>query len=371
MRVLHIHSGNLYGGVETALRTIARCRSMAPFLEPAFALSFDGRVAAELRAAGCPVHILGPARARNPHSVMQARARLAALCRASAFDVAIAHSMWSLAVLAPAATGRRVLYLHDLCGGRHWTDLWSRWTPPDLILANSAFTAAFSARHCRGIPLVTVYPPAELSRHALSADARARIRASLKVPQTAIVILQASRFEAWKGQQLLLESVAALPRTLDWRLWIAGEPQRPGEARLRIALENRARDLAIAERVSFLGHLSDMPRLMSAADIYCQPNVQPEAFGLTFVEALHARLPVVSTAMGGAAEILSPHWGLLAAPNARSVSAALEQLILDPDLRRELAQAGPLRAQAICDPRAQLNALAAALSLPRGRKLAA
>ena len=44
--------------------------------------------------------------------------------------------------------------------------------------------------------------------------------------------------------------------------------------------------------------------MMAAADIYCQPNLTAEPFGITFIEALHSRLPVVATALGGTREIV-------------------------------------------------------------------
>ena len=52
----------------------------------------------------------------------------------------------------------------------------------------------------------------------------------------------------------------------------------------------------IAGRVRFLGERRDVAACMHAADIHCQPNTAPEPFGLVFVEALYAGLPVVTTA---------------------------------------------------------------------------
>ncbi len=43
MRVLHVSAGNLYGGLETVLVTLARCRALSPELECEFALCFAGR----------------------------------------------------------------------------------------------------------------------------------------------------------------------------------------------------------------------------------------------------------------------------------------------------------------------------------------
>ena len=97
--------------------------------------------------------------------------------------------------------------------------------------------------------------------------------------------------------------------------------------------------------ITFLGERSDVPRLMAAADIYCQPNTGPEPFGIAFVEALAAGVPVVTTAIGGAVEIVDARCGILVdAPSPVLVAEALQRLIDSPALRASLAAAGPARA---------------------------
>ena len=48
VRILHLHSGNLYGGVETLLVTLANLRRLCPTMEPHFALCYEGRLSDEL-----------------------------------------------------------------------------------------------------------------------------------------------------------------------------------------------------------------------------------------------------------------------------------------------------------------------------------
>ncbi len=104
---------------------------------------------------------------------------------------------------------------------------------------------------------------------------------------------------------------------------------------------------------------------MAAADVYCQPNTGPEPFGIAFVEALYAGLPVVTSGFGGAAEIVDGTCGMLTAPeDPAAVASALRELILDPSRRRALGAAGPLRAKMLCDPARQLGAAAAAILRP-------
>jgi glycosyltransferase involved in cell wall biosynthesis len=133
------------------------------------------------------------------------------------------------------------------------------------------------------------------------------------------------------------------------------------------ALKEQARALGIGERVQFLGQRSDVPALMAAADVFCQPNTGAEPFGLVFVEALRAGLPVVSTAMGGALEIVSAECGLLVPPEAEAVAGALAALIDDADRRRRLGAAGPARASALSDPAGRLEELESALRGIAGR----
>src|SRR2546428_9494478 len=98
MRVLHICSGNLYGGVETIQVTLARHRGLCPEMEPEYAVCFDGRLSGELESCGVRVHRLGEVRVRNPISMWRARTNLRALLAASRFDVAICHSAWTQAI---------------------------------------------------------------------------------------------------------------------------------------------------------------------------------------------------------------------------------------------------------------------------------
>jgi glycosyltransferase involved in cell wall biosynthesis len=144
---------------------------------------------------------------------------------------------------------------------------------------------------------------------------------------------------------------------------MAGGPQKSGEEAYLAGLKSLADRAGIADRVRFLGQRRDVPRLMAAADIHCQPNTGPEPFGIVFVEALYSGLPVVTVAMGGAAEIVDGTCGI-AVPTPgtpAAVADALARLVGDPELRRRLGSAGPVRAAELCDPDRQAGRLAEAI----------
>ena len=125
-----------------------------------------------------------------------------------------------------------------------------------------------------------------------------------------------------------------------------------------------ARRLGIGDRVRWLGERPDVRRLLAAADIHCQANVAPEPFGVAYVEALAAGLPVVASAAGGAIEIVDDSCGVLVPPgDAEALARALERLIVDRGIRARLAAGAPARARHLSDPATQMFRLADALTV--------
>jgi len=359
VRVLHVCAGNLYGGVERIVAECAISRALCPQMVPSFAVCFDGRLAQEIDEAGVPCTRLGDVKASRPHTILRARRRLGILLERDRPAAVICHSSWVYGLAAPVVRGARatlILWIHDRLSGRSWPERWAGLTVPDLVIANSHFTAASIPSVYPGLTPSVLYAPVA---PGLSTCGRAEMRAALLGVDAHIpVIVIASRFEAWKGHRELLAAAARIAEP--WRMWIAGHAQRGDEQAYEGELRGLAAASGISDRVMFLGERRDVPDLMRAADLHCQPNTAPEPFGLAFVEALHAGLPVVATAMGGALEIVTPACGVLAPPgDGEALEHAIRTLVVDRDTRARLGSAGPARARELCDPRRQLAGLAA------------
>jgi len=351
MRVLHVAAGNLYGGVERILEEVA---AHAPAGSAhAFALSFTGRLSEALDSARAERHDLGAVRFSRPLSVWRARRRLRRLV--PRFDAVVAHSPWAFSLTAPVlSSASRVMWAHDASGGSHWTERKTARLQPSLVICNSEFTSRAIGAWLPSSRRTVVLPP--VSAPAVAPGTRDAIRRELGAGAGTAVIAIASRFERWKGHADLLRAAASL--TGDWTIWIAGAPQRPHEMEYERELRGLAAGPALAGRVRFLGERRDVARVFAAADVHCQPNTDPEPFGIAFVEALDAGLPVVTFDFGGAAEIVTPACGMLLPPADRaSLVPALQRLVDDPALRASMKQAGPARARALCDPAAQVARL--------------
>jgi glycosyltransferase involved in cell wall biosynthesis len=359
VRVLHVHSGNIHGGIETMLLTIAREQQHHADGELHVALCFTGRVADALTKAGAVVSILGEVRLTRPATVRRARRALGGILARIHPDVVVVHLPWTQLIFGGIVTRLGyplVTWMHAPASG--WLPRLAALHRPAAIVCNSAFTASSIPRAYRSIPHAVVHCPSSRPLETASA-ARSDVRRELGCGDGDVVILQVSRLEPWKGQEITVRALGRLRDVDGWVLWLAGGPQRPAEIAYEKALRGLAANLGIDDRVKFLGQRDDVPRLLAAADIYCQPNVEPEPFGLSYIEALAAGLPVIASNLGGAREIVTSDTGILVPPGDVDVlEASLRRLISDRSERERLGARGPARAAVLCDPAQQLRKLA-------------
>jgi glycosyltransferase involved in cell wall biosynthesis len=358
-RTLHLHSGNLYGGVETFLVTLARCRDLAPSMRVSFGLCFDGRVARELRESGAATVLLGNVRLRRPDAVWRARRNLAALLESEPFDAVICHQAWPLVIFGPVVRRARiplVSWQHMAVSHRFWLDRLASRVVPDCIVCNSRFTA--STLPPSQTRVEWIHPPV-LPSAVVGPEQRRAIRQQFNTNPNDVVIVQVSRLEPMKGHDICLEALSRLHARSGWTYWVVGGAQRAHEKQYLERLRRMAASLEIAERVRFVGERADVPNVLGASDIFVQPNIEPEAFGISFVEALSAGLPVVTSSIGGACEIVDDTCGVLPAPRDRDrLRAALDRLVGQPLDRFRMSGAARIRARELCDPSVQLARIA-------------
>jgi glycosyltransferase involved in cell wall biosynthesis len=99
-----------------------------------------------------------------------------------------------------------------------------------------------------------------------------------------------------------------------------------------------ARELGIAHRVVFTGHVRDVPAVLPALDVLVCAS-REEGFGLAAVEAMASGVPVVSTRCGGPEDVIQDGVTGLLAPveDAIRLADGVEQLLTDHGFAAELA----------------------------------
>jgi len=205
----------------------------------------------------------------------------------------------------------------------------------DVVLTTSAYSASriadeYGADRSR----IRIVPePIELSRwRSALAAAPARPRGS------ETVVLTVAHLYPRKGIAKLLRAILLLRTPAKLRIVGIG-PERQD-------LEHLARDIGLGDRVAFLGHLP-FDRLVKeyrGADVFCLPSLQ-EGFGIVFLEAMAAGLPIVACQTAAVPEVVPDlECGLLVPPDdVPALAFALERLAGDPAERTRMGEAGQRR----------------------------
>lgn len=245
----------------------------------------------------------------------------------------------------------------------HAKDIYRTTVDPRLfsrIVARSRFTVTVCDANVRYLETI-------LSREAFANVRRVYNGIDLDVfqppsaPRDENHVLCVARLVEKKGFLVLLDALALLAhRGRPFQATLVGD----GEDRARI--EARVAELGLGARVKLTGALDQaaVRSLMARASVQCLPCIVGEdgnrdALPTTLLEALAMGLPNISTPVTGIPEILAHgRAGLLVPENdAPATAAALERVLGDADLRRELARAGRVQAETFFDGKQSARAL--------------
>jgi colanic acid/amylovoran biosynthesis glycosyltransferase len=149
-------------------------------------------------------------------------------------------------------------------------------------------------------------------------------------------LLFVGRLAAVKGLPILLDAFAALRRSFELELLLAGDgPDRP-------ALQAQCEALGIADCVRFLGYqsLAEVQGLLREADVFVLPSFA-EGVPVVLMEAMSAGVPVVATRIAGIPELVEhERTGLLVPPgDAGLLAEQVARLLNDPQLAGRLLAA--------------------------------
>ena len=172
------------------------------------------------------------------------------------------------------------------------------------------------------------------------ATPRARIRAELEIPQSALVFLFVGRLNRDKGVFELASAFDEVAGTReDLHLVLVG----PDEDALAPQVERLC--AASASRLRFVGWTDEPECYMAASDVFCLPSHR-EGFGSVIIEAAAAGLPSIGSRIYGIVDAIDEgETGLLfEAGNVPQLVSAMRRMADDDGLRKDLAGAARTRA---------------------------
>ncbi|MER6536650.1 glycosyltransferase family 4 protein [Streptomyces sp900105755] len=164
---------------------------------------------------------------------------------------------------------------------------------------------------------------------------RPKVRAELGAMGRPLLIAVGS-LDRYRGYDHLLDAARAWCRLDPVPLLVIA-----GEGPLRPALQRRIEDEELPVRL--LGRRDDVSELLAAADLALLPSSW-ESRSVLAQEALHARVPLVATSVGGVPDLVGDAAELVAYGDARALAAAVVRLLDDPERCAELRERGARQA---------------------------
>jgi glycosyltransferase involved in cell wall biosynthesis len=356
MHVMHVIDGLYGGGAETSILEVAPALVSRGVETSIVALKDDdGGLEHRLTALGIALIRLKP---RNLPSLA---VELRHVIRAERPDLLHTTLMWSNLVGRITARTVNTPVVTTLAnrdyGPEHQADSrYGRWGVRGIHaaeLASGPLTACFHAvsedvatimgRRLK-IPndrIRVVYRGRDPSRMGVATpDRKLRVRAELSVDATAPLILSVGRLDRQKGIETTIAAfqqlITQVPNAV---LLLAG---RPGNASALV--EAQARD---TPGIRLLGHRTDVPDLMCAADVLSFPS-RWEGLPGTIIEAMAMRLGIVASRIAPVVEVLGHvNWPLVPPDDPPALASGLASILRGGSLNEALRDTGEERFRAL------------------------
>ena len=336
-RVMIVVHGLETGGAEMMVLHLARELDRAG--HPVRVVSLHGDetdVAGLIRRAGIDVVALNKAGGPDPRTVLRLRAQM------RDFSPAVVHThLPVLEYVLPAVRlyGRRVKVIHTVHNiAREETRHRVLREVNRLAFSHGVVPVALNEEVRSSICREYALPPSAVPVVGNGIDLDAFRGPQRRGPRGAGArLLCVARLAPAKNHALLLRTVARLRESgRDVSLTLVGDGP------LRGALEERARELGISERVRFAGRRTDTAAFYRDCDLFVLLS-DYEGMPMSIIEAMASGLPVVATRAGGVAELVDDGVnGALVEADAAAAAGAIAAICDDPALYARLS-AGAVR----------------------------
>ncbi|MFO0952707.1 MAG: glycosyltransferase [Isosphaeraceae bacterium] len=331
-------------GAEKQMVLLSKGLPRDRFQVEAAALTRLGPLEDELREAGVPVTLIGKPLKIDPFALL----RLTRFLKARRFDVV---QTWVFAANSYGRVAAGLAKIPVVVTAEMAVDLWksrghlaidrrlARWC--DKVVGNSKAVVDFY--RAAGVPeekLGLIY--SGVGDEEPPAVDRAAMRAEFGWPADAPVVLFAGRLMPQKGVDDLIRALDLLQHVRpDVKTLIAGAGP------LRDELEVTAHQFDLDDRVRFLGHREDVPRLLAGSDLLVLPS-RYEGLPNVVLEAMRFRKPVVATAAPGTTELVvdGETGRLVPVGQFQPLAQAIRVVLSDPEAARAMGEAGRARVEA-------------------------
>ncbi|MBI1347877.1 glycosyltransferase [bacterium] len=330
-------------GAEKQLTWLATRLPREEFQPRVIALTRGGPFAAVLADADIPVTVIGKRWKCDPWAWQRLRQEL----RQHPPDILhtwlfAAHAYGRLA-LPPETPVKRVV--SERCVDS-WKAGWQLWVDrqliprTDVLIGNSPSVVEFYAQ--LGMPAERCHCiPNGVEPIAIDRSQRARLLASLGIPESAYVIVSIGRLAEQKRVRDLIWGAITL-----WQIRPQVHLLVIGDGPERTRLEEFAASVDAQSMVHFLGHRDDATKWLAAGDVFWLAS-SFEGLSNSLMEAMAAGLPVVATEIPPNRYLVTPdeQGFLVRVGDPVGLMQFTRCLIDEPGLAARLGTAGQVRMQ--------------------------
>lgn len=345
------------GGGENVLLNLVRFRERRDLDYSALIVSdADGPLNHRLAELAVPHTRVPRGRMRNPLSLVRAVRGIREAVGHFRPDVFIANSSQGYLYARWATAGRLAgaLYFMSVPEDGRFSPLdnlvW-RAPPQRVFAASNAIRRALEDRRVRHVSTVYHGAPEPVATPA-ERIAVVRRLAELAVPPGARIFLMPGRLQRWKGQLAFVRAFAPIADAApDVHGVILGGALFGREEDFRLEIVAEIRRLGLERRVHLAGQDAIAPWLERAACVV-HTSLAPDAFPHVCIEALAARRPLITNTACGVAEILAAGTDAWVVPprDIDALTAAMRDVLRDPERAARVADAGYLRYTEYCTP---------------------
>ncbi|MES3031606.1 MAG: glycosyltransferase family 4 protein [Patescibacteria group bacterium] len=196
------------------------------------------------------------------------------------------------------------------------------------VISNYLEGRARAYGYTGGVTLVPNAADVKLFSTHASVDQENALKEKLGKKEGDVFLITTSRLVEKNAVEDVIDALVYLPENVRFLIL--------GEGGLRKKLEQKVETLNLKNRVQFLGYVShaEMPLYLHVSDVFVRPALS-EGFGLSFVEAMAAGIPVIATPVGGIVDFLKDgETGLFAeVKNPKNIAQKVEKLLKDRESR--------------------------------------
>lgn len=186
-----------------------------------------------------------------------------------------------------------------------------------------------------------LYNPIDIDRFR----AGRTIRQELNLPESAFVVGTVAQICHRKGIDIIVRSAQQVLANVPEAVFVIAGPDGLGEERFAQELRAEIAGKGLSEKIRLIGPRDDIEDLLASMDLFFLPT-RAEPFGMVFVEAMAAGVPVVASNVGGIPEIIpGEEFGILLDPESPRYPEVIAGLLVDADRRRRMAAAAFERAR--------------------------